>query len=62
MIRIVVRTVYAIPDGTHSGNAIRTFDFDLPDLEKYLEELIPYGGRWVDGVEVLPRVAQKEAE
>lgn len=55
MIRIVARSVYAIPDGSHAGSEYKTFDGDLDALEKWLLSATTYECRSVVGVEICAR-------
>ena len=52
MVRIIARSVYAIPDGLHAGTEYRTFDGDLDALEKWLVSATTYECRSVVGVEI----------
>ena len=58
MIRFVVRGKYINPGGDCEGD-IKTFDVDLPELERYLSESGSYGSREVIGAEVIP-ISTKE--
>ncbi len=57
MIRIIAKSVYAIPDGSHAGTEYKTFDGDLDALEKWLISATTYECRSVVGIEVRAREA-----
>jgi len=63
MIRIIIKGRYMDYDGK-SDDDYKTFDVDLPEIEKYITQSVGYGGcgsRVIIGAEVLtPNLAKKE--
>jgi len=55
MLRIIVKGMYLDPDGKSSKD-YKTFDVELPEIEKYLTEQVGYygcGSRQIEGAEIL---------
>lgn len=58
MLRIIVKTddaAHVVNGGAdHSLASFKTFDVDLPEVEKHLRDMTTYESRQVVGVELIP--------
>ena len=63
MIRIIIREQFLGPEGQSYGTEYKTFDAEIPEVEKYLTSKSGgYSSRWVQGIEVLPILKKDEEE